>query len=130
MLDRRSFLIRAAASTAGIALPVQRPIEDSVPKVVRTRLLFGGDVMLSRHVGRLARAIHDPASPFRDIAPVFREADIAFVNLEAPCSDRGELVEKGLIFKAEPEMIAGLTLAGIDIVSTANNHARDRSGYG
>jgi poly-gamma-glutamate capsule biosynthesis protein CapA/YwtB (metallophosphatase superfamily) len=39
-------------------------------------------------------------------------------------------VESGMLFKAEPEMIAGLELAGIDIVSTANNHARDRDAYG
>jgi poly-gamma-glutamate synthesis protein (capsule biosynthesis protein) len=86
--------------------------------------------MLSRHVGRLARARHDPASPFRDLAPVLREADISFVNLEAPFSDRGKFVEHGMVFKAEPEMIAALETAGIDIVSTANNHARDCDRYG
>jgi len=52
------------------------------------------------------------------------------VNLEAPFSDRGKPVESGMIFKAEPEMIGALKLAGIDIVSTANNHARDCNGYG
>jgi poly-gamma-glutamate capsule biosynthesis protein CapA/YwtB (metallophosphatase superfamily) len=102
----------------------------SAPEPVRTRLLLGGDVMLSRHVGRLARSKADPASPFRDLAPVLQSADLAFVNLEAPFSDRGPVVEKGMIFKAEPEMVAGLELAGIDIVSTANNHARDCGGHG
>jgi poly-gamma-glutamate synthesis protein (capsule biosynthesis protein) len=86
--------------------------------------------MLSRHAGRLARAAHDPASPLRDLAPVLRSADIAFVNLESPFSDRGGLVEHGMIFKAEPEMIAALQTAGVTIVSTANNHARDRDRYG
>jgi poly-gamma-glutamate synthesis protein (capsule biosynthesis protein) len=86
--------------------------------------------MLSRFVGRLARQRRDPASPMRDLAPVLQAADLAFVNLEAPFSDRGPLVESGMIFKAEPEMIAALQLAGIDIVSTANNHARDCKSYG
>ena len=35
-----------------------------------------------------------------------------------------------MVFRAEPEMVAALNLAGIDIVSTANNHARDCGGYG
>jgi poly-gamma-glutamate capsule biosynthesis protein CapA/YwtB (metallophosphatase superfamily) len=35
-----------------------------------------------------------------------------------------------MVFKAEPEMIAALQLAGIDVVSTANNHARDCGRHG
>jgi poly-gamma-glutamate synthesis protein (capsule biosynthesis protein) len=72
----------------------------------------------------------DPAAPLRDLAPLFSSADIAFVNLEAPFSDRGPRVEKGMIFKAEPSMVETLRLAGIDVVSTANNHARDCGAYG
>jgi poly-gamma-glutamate capsule biosynthesis protein CapA/YwtB (metallophosphatase superfamily) len=100
------------------------------PPPPRTRLLLGGDVMLSRHVARLARRAGDPAAPFRDLAPALAAADIAFVNLEAPFSDRGPVMERGMIFKTEPDMIAGLELAGVDVVSTANNHARDRGAYG
>ena len=86
--------------------------------------------MLSRHVGRVIRQQKDPAWPFRDIAAYTSAADIAFVNLEAPFSDRGSPVLKGMVFKAEPETIEGLKLAGIDVVSTANNHARDCGAYG
>jgi poly-gamma-glutamate synthesis protein (capsule biosynthesis protein) len=35
-----------------------------------------------------------------------------------------------MVFKSEPEMIQGLRLAGVDVVSTANNHARDCGSYG
>jgi poly-gamma-glutamate synthesis protein (capsule biosynthesis protein) len=111
--------------------PLRRAAPESVPDPPPgTRLLFGGDVMLSRHVGRVARDQHDPAYPLRDLAPVLAAADLAFVNLESPFSDRGRLVEAGMVFKAEPEMIDALAVAGIDIVSTANNHARDCGGYG
>jgi poly-gamma-glutamate capsule biosynthesis protein CapA/YwtB (metallophosphatase superfamily) len=96
----------------------------------QTRLILGGDVMLSRFVGSLARARGDPASPLRDLAPLLRAADIAFVNLEAPFSDRDRIWEGSMVFKAEPEMIQALEIAGIDVVSTANNHARDCKGYG
>jgi poly-gamma-glutamate synthesis protein (capsule biosynthesis protein) len=93
-------------------------------------MLLGGDVMLSRFVGTVARLRADPAWPLRDVADLFSSADISFVNLEAPFSDRGRLVEAGMVFKAEPEMIAALRVAGIDVVSTANNHARDCGGHG
>ena len=125
ILSRRALLPVLAA----IPFHRQAPPE-IIPQPKKTRILLGGDVMLSRHVGRLARAAHDPASPLRDLAPVLRSADIAFVNLEAPFSDRGRLMEHGMIFKAEPEMIAALQTAGIAIVSTANNHARDCGRYG
>jgi Bacterial capsule synthesis protein PGA_cap len=69
------------------AIPFRRTDpQEIIPRPKKTRILLGGDVMLSRHVGRIARALHDPASPLRDLAPVLRSADIAFVNLEAPFS--------------------------------------------
>jgi poly-gamma-glutamate synthesis protein (capsule biosynthesis protein) len=112
-------------------LPNRTQSKISIPdRLPVTRILLGGDVMLSRHVGALARRREDPASPLRDVADLLSSADIAFVNLEAPFSDRGRTVEAGMVFKAEPEMIEALRVAGIDIVSTANNHARDCGRYG
>jgi poly-gamma-glutamate capsule biosynthesis protein CapA/YwtB (metallophosphatase superfamily) len=123
---RRSFLLLPAlglfARHALIAdHPLQRPT---------TRILCGGDVMLSRYVAIRARRRSDPGSPLRDLAPLFLSADIAFVNLEAPFSDHGHAVQKGMVFKAEPEMVEALRVAGIGVVSTANNHARDCGRYG
>jgi poly-gamma-glutamate capsule biosynthesis protein CapA/YwtB (metallophosphatase superfamily) len=86
--------------------------------------------MFSRGVRRQILAKRDPALPFRKIAPLLSASDIAFVNLETPFSDRGPYLESGLIFHAAPEMIAGLSLARIAIVSTANNHSRDCAAYG
>jgi poly-gamma-glutamate capsule biosynthesis protein CapA/YwtB (metallophosphatase superfamily) len=117
-LTRRSFLSALPAVAYAQAAPA------------RNKVVLGGDVMLSRNVAARARAKKDPAWPFRDIAPVFAEADIAFVNLESPFSDKGAVMQRGMIFKTEPDMIAGLEHAGIDVVSTANNHARDRGSYG
>lgn len=81
--------------------------------------------MLTRDVGRRIREARDPAYPFRKIAPYFSSADLSFVNLESPFSKSGKRTESGLIFNADPANIAGLVLAGVDVVSTANNHARD-----
>lgn len=94
------------------------------------RLLFGGDVMLSRHVYRTASEQRDPAYPFREIAREFAAADIAFVNLESPFAASGPFFENRMVFRTNPSMIDGLKLAGIDVVSTANNHARDAGAEG
>jgi poly-gamma-glutamate capsule biosynthesis protein CapA/YwtB (metallophosphatase superfamily) len=129
-ITRRTLFRRASVLPLCSLFPISRTAEQPAPEPILTRLILGGDVMLSRHVGRVARGQGDPAFPLRDLAPVLQEADIAFVNLESPFSDRGAVVERGMIFKAEPEMIAGLELAGIDVVSTANNHARDQGSHG
>ena len=86
--------------------------------------------MFSRAVRREILAAHDPALPFRKMAPLLAAADITFVNLESPFSDRGPYFETGLIFHAPPDTIAGLELAHVSIASTANNHARDCGPHG
>ena len=86
--------------------------------------------MFCRGVRRQILRAHDPALPFRKIAPLLAGSDIAFVNLEAPFSDQGRYLESGLIFHSPPEAIAGLELAHIAIASTANNHARDCGPHG
>ena len=86
--------------------------------------------MFSRQVRRQMLAVNDPALSFRKIAPLMRAADLTFVNLETPFSDVGPYFEHGLIFHADPKFIAGLTLAGVDLASVANNHARDCGAHG
>jgi poly-gamma-glutamate capsule biosynthesis protein CapA/YwtB (metallophosphatase superfamily) len=95
-----------------------------------TRLLFGGDVMLARGVALVANARGDPAGPLREIAPLLSAADIAFVNLESPFSDKPAIFPHHMIFRAAPQMIGALKLAGITVVSIANNHIRDCGPYG
>jgi poly-gamma-glutamate capsule biosynthesis protein CapA/YwtB (metallophosphatase superfamily) len=104
--------------------PVVQKKEDPPPPPI-TRLVFGGDVMLTRYVGKIARERHDPAWQFREMASYLQEADLAFVNLESPFAAKGPYFSSGMIFRAEPAMIEGLKMAGVDVVSTANNHARD-----
>lgn len=94
------------------------------------RLLCGGDIMLSRYVGRVARQKRDSTWPLHEIAPLLASADIAFANLESPFSDQAHNFEKGMVFRAEPEMVASLVAAGLDVVSTANNHVRDAGSHG
>lgn len=89
-----------------------------------TKTIFAGDVMLSRHVARATAGTGDMSAPFIHIADEFKQNDLAFVNLEAPFQEYGpwDVADESMTFKVNPLMLAGLQLAGIDIVSLANNH--------
>ena len=96
-----------------------------------TTLFFGGDIMLSRNVAGKMYDAKDFTLPFKNIKDQTASADIAFANLESPFSDKGQhFVDGSLVFNADPQSIAGLTSAGFDVLSTANNHALDQGPYG
>jgi poly-gamma-glutamate capsule biosynthesis protein CapA/YwtB (metallophosphatase superfamily) len=85
----------------------------------------GGDVQADRMVGKYVDA-HGGASAFAKVASYLRTADLAFINLEGPISDKGtKLVWKEYTFRSRLALADGLASAGIDVVSTANNHAAD-----
>lgn len=65
--------------------------------------------------------------PFRNIRQLLSEADIAFANLETPLSDKAR---RSGAFRTPAAFADGLRWAGIDVVSTANNHALDAEGEG
>jgi len=88
-------------------------------------LIFAGDVMLSRGVGRKMDAKGDWGYPFRQVSGVLHGADLAYCNLECPISDRGRNLHHLYSFRADPRALEGLKAAGFTIVSEANNHAYD-----
>ncbi len=117
-----------------IIILLHSPIAIAQPQSQVT-LLAGGDVEWSRMATeslfhqRIIRYNLEFASkqeearyPFKKIKPVLEDADIAFVNLETPLSDTAK---KKSGFLAPTAFAAGLKWAGIDVVSTANNHALD-----
>jgi poly-gamma-glutamate capsule biosynthesis protein CapA/YwtB (metallophosphatase superfamily) len=88
------------------------------------RLLFGGDVMLGRGVGRVAA--RDPASVFAGIRLAVSSADLAVANLESPLTPRPHLASAGPnALEARPETARLLAAAGFDDLGIANNHAGD-----
>jgi poly-gamma-glutamate capsule biosynthesis protein CapA/YwtB (metallophosphatase superfamily) len=88
----------------------------------RIVLFFTGDVMLGRTVEMTARGKNDFLYPFRKVADVMQRADITFINLENPIITNCPPHSDGFTFCANPQMAEGLTLAGVDIVTLANNH--------
>ncbi len=86
-----------------------------------------GDANLGRTVGqRILRG--DTLYPFRKMLDAFQAADIVFLNLESQLTDQGGQTvhpRNNLIFCGPPSGADALALAGVDVVSTANNHAFD-----
>lgn len=100
---------------------VQTPPINHLPENV---LIFGGDIMLSRNVEAQMEKYNDYSWPFAKISPLFSGADLAVANLESPflVTDNYRVPDGSFSFKANPKSVAGLSLAGFDLLSLANNH--------
>ncbi|MDP3996061.1 MAG: CapA family protein [bacterium] len=93
------------------------------------KIILTGDIMLDRGVEYMVKTEGkgDFRFPFSKIADYLKEADIVFGNLEGVISDKGIKVGGIYSFRADPEAIEGLTSAGFNVLSLANNHALDYS---
>ncbi len=92
-------------------------------EVNQTSIIFTGDIMLGRSVMGAALDNDDPFYPFRKTADFLKSSDITFVNLENPIVEDCKRHAGGFKFCTTPEIAKGLSLAGVDIVTLANNHS-------
>lgn len=94
------------------------------PEEKENVLVFGGDIMLSRTVNSKMVKYGNYSWPFLEIANIFREADLAIANLESPFlkNSNYHVPSGSFSFKADPQSVSGLVLAGFDVLSLANNH--------
>jgi poly-gamma-glutamate capsule biosynthesis protein CapA/YwtB (metallophosphatase superfamily) len=127
--DQPSFADRTgrppALSLEGLFHPTYRVPTD--PSKVRT-LVVTGDIIPARGVNYFATARHDFLWPFRPTASYTRNADITYVNLEAPLfSGCAVSPAESFTFCGDPRFVNGLTYMGADVVNLANNHL---SNYG
>jgi len=90
-------------------------------------IILVGDIMLDRGVEYMIKTEGkgDFRFPFLKIADELQKADILFGNLEGPISDKGTKVGSIYSFRNDPKSIEGLTFAGFDVISLANNHVFD-----
>lgn len=100
---------------------------DPGPSSLPLSLNFVGDVMLARQYD--AQVI--PNQGLNAIfSPTFSllggATDVTVANLEVVLADTGSPhPTKSVVYRGNPANVQGLVLAGIDIVSTANNHTLD-----
>jgi hypothetical protein len=105
-----------------------------------------GDVLLHHELQKQAYAAKDRfRNLWSGVADLLAAADVTYANLEVPIAHGmtkdGEAKDPGLafdnkvytgypFFNAHPSLAEDLAATGIDIVSTANNHALDRGSLG
>jgi poly-gamma-glutamate synthesis protein (capsule biosynthesis protein) len=83
-----------------------------------------GDIMLGREVSRVIAA-RGQRYPFEAAAPLFAGSDLRVGNLELPLTERGTPARKDYVFRAPPAVADGLTWAGFNLLTLANNHTLD-----
>lgn len=93
------------------------------PEVAVVTMAVVGDVMLGRSVQEQMEKRGDFSWPFREMAEDLAKADVTVGNLEAVVVPGCSQAENRFIFCMRPEAREGLTLAGFDVLSQANNHA-------
>ncbi len=95
------------------------PIQQVVP---RTDTSWRRDRRNIEYELKFASQREDDRYPLEKMAPLFRSADVAFVNLEGPLTDVGRWTGQ---FHGSPSFADALRWAGVTVVSLANNHALD-----
>lgn len=104
--------------------PTATPSPTPTPEPARVTLAAVGDVMLGRTVGARLEA-EGAAVAFAGVRDILAAADIAVANLESAVGVSGSPAPKAYTFRAPPVAAEALALAGIDLVSLANNHSLD-----
>ena len=104
--------------------PTATPSPTPTPEPARITLAAVGDVMLGRTVGARLEA-EGATVAFAGVRDVLAAADVAVANLESAIGVSGSPAPKAYTFRAPPVAAEALALAGIDLVSLANNHSLD-----
>ncbi len=114
--------------------PLREKVEESLPPkedVRRITLLFAGDLM--QHMPQVTAARRDSTFDYTDcfsyIEPFFQTADLVVLNLETTLTAHADY--SGYPRFASPLQLAhAIRQAGVDVVTTANNHICDRGERG
>ena len=111
--------------------PVAPPPPEPDRSTMRLSIAAVGDMMLGTDYPNNHLPDDDGVSFLTDVAPILSAADIAFGNLEGVLVDGGEPGKKCsnpaacYLFRSPTRYAAHYRDAGFDVLSLANNHARD-----
>ena len=123
----------APAQPAAPPAPPPPPPPPPEPDKRSLRITFAavGDMMIGTDYPQNHLPDDDGAGFLADVAPVLAGADVAFGNLEGVLVDGGEPAKKCsnpracYLFRSPTRYAAHYAAAGFDVLSLANNHARD-----
>lgn len=121
-------------ASTGVMERIIRPSQEKVatyfPPARTITIAAVGDIMMGTDYPSPKLPPKDGALLFEDPAPILRAVDIAFGNLEGPittskgCTKRTSN-PRTFAFRCPPKLAKNLATAGFDVMSLANNHARD-----
>lgn len=150
MLLRRfllTLLLTAPSSLSAQTLPGPFTFERGGPDAKRLSIVAAGDILLHAPLHRQALTHPDGhRSLWSEVEPYFKSAGMAYANLEGPIApgvalggravkDPGRVFD-GRVYSSYPlfnyhaHLADDLMASGVDVISTANNHALDRGKLG
>ncbi|WP_214885921.1 MULTISPECIES: CapA family protein [unclassified Exiguobacterium] len=111
-----------------VEVPEEAPPIEPEPLVTTASLYAIGDVLLHDSVYNAARVDdgYDFDSAFEQISPILSRADISIANQESMIGGSEIGLSSYPAFNSPYEIGDALKRAGIDLVTTANNHTLDR----
>lgn len=117
----------------GCVVPVccDKPELKQQVKKEDVRIIAVGDIMLGTNFPDDRLAPDDGSQLLKAITPILNTVDITFGNLEGVLLEGGEAAKKCrnstscYVFRSPPHYAKYLKAAGFDVLSLANNHARD-----
>ncbi|RYZ39884.1 MAG: CapA family protein [Myxococcaceae bacterium] len=119
-----------AALQARLAQPVDGTPRPPPPPGAKVRIRATGDLMLGTTVPEGYLPPEGGGSVIASVRPLLEDADLTFVNLEGPLCDTGRTTKcrspaNCYAFRSPTSFGQSIKDAGVDVVSTANNHSGD-----
>jgi poly-gamma-glutamate capsule biosynthesis protein CapA/YwtB (metallophosphatase superfamily) len=111
--------------------PPAQPAAHAAPAHPGLRLAAVGDIMMGTDFPENILPDDDGVSFLEALTPILSVPDVTFGNLEGVLQDGGEPVKQCkdtricFLFRSPTRYAAYLARAGFDVLSLANNHARD-----
>jgi poly-gamma-glutamate synthesis protein (capsule biosynthesis protein) len=120
-----AWVLAAAPGSEAAAEALAPALTAALAPLPTIRLVAVGDVNIDRTQREIILSTGDFVYPFARVKHIFDAADYTIANLETSLGDMGTPAAKRYTFQSPPEAAQSLALAGVDLVSLANNHALD-----
>ena len=123
-------IVLASTGLVGRVQDASVSLTDTLPPPRTVTIAAVGDIMMGTDYPSPKLPPQDGALLFEDPAPILRAVDIAFGNLEGPITTARACTKntsnpRTFAFRCPPKLARNLATAGFDVMSLANNHARD-----
>jgi len=123
-------IVLASTGVVGRVQDASVSVTDTLPPPRTVTIAAVGDIMMGTDYPATKLPPQNGALLFVDAAPILRAVDIAFGNLEGPITTARACTKntsnpRTFAFRCPPKLASNLATAGFDVMSLANNHARD-----